>query len=1483
MIRLTNQLLQATPAARIATPDGAGAVAPVTATGAVIQAVSTNGTQEVTVTRLQSQPLSSASLSSATVGTEGLMSPLDFSGGCVRPGSGLLSWWQGEWDACDFLNNNPGNLVAWFDEGMVGTAFSFDGSSQSVQVPYLTSPACLATPSFTIECWVCPLAQSAGQAFIFGQAYGRQLVVTPGGEAGMWVSLYVADLGGIFHGTVSPGEIFVDQWTHLAGTYDGTDLKLYINGALVAQIAPELPAILDSACPFSIGGINDACGYSGQYFCGLIDEVSVYDRALFHGEIEAIYQAGSEGKCKTQASCAACPGSAVAWWPGEGNASDALGNHAGTAQNGAGYDGGMTGQAFSFDGVNQAVEIAHDSSFFATPAFSVEAWVNPSGQVDQAFIFGQSYGRQLIVRSGNRGLSAAFVVATSRLAFYEVDSTGEIPLGQWTHLVGTWDGASTLSLYINGALDQTATLGVVPWDSGCPFHIGGIYNPAGGCAYQGQFFPGLIDETAYYIQALAATDVQALYNAGSAGKCPVWPNITFSLSVPSLYVNFNPVPVQVNVSEGVPVSMAVLLDSADFDHASWTSFDPNLAVDLGSSQGWHYVWVGLRASAGSEPTWERVRLMLDYTAPALVITNPVVLVGSQPLLQAQGYCIEPLASLSCDLNNSAGQAPDQMALVLDQFYDTNTWAFTTNYFQVFDLVLTNGANAITLHATDLAGNASTTTLDYVLTSDTAPPLITLGWPQEAQKLSGENFTVDGWLDDPSALVQISLVDSSGVTNTSDGVVERDGRFWVENLPLADGASSVSLTATDAWGNSATTNITIHRSDLELAVSPIDPNLLFQPTVSLDGTVSDPTCTIWVNGRSAVNNGDGTWHADSVPFNAGGTASFAVTAYPAGHDLEASAASIQKPNVDLPDRLYVASDVQYAISDYESYVATYESGNLVDWASRAFDRQYGHSWMDGVGGGGGGYSQYFASSSVREDSGQCGVSLSWPPSSWPDFSPGTEIRVGDYLDSDLWDFMEVLGTDASPIIGQEHCHVSDPQGTSYSYEDGTYYVEGWDRVNYSRSAQTRMKLFTGGKAIPGRRTLFSISAWAKELLGQRFTPPYSVLAEPFFNLLPSQRVSLGELGALGSDGRLYRALPDRTTVEVTPFVPDKEHYWFDVTAQKHKLHIVANEAPLAEDRIAPLARFTVGQRIGLYPNFTPSLPEEPQKTVKWTLDPQFINSFTVWVLDPEIPPGPSFQAVLPRDESYYDQAWGLTAFAVDSSRLQQEHTFAWWLTGSETSYGRKEIYVAMLLTFSNGQGVSIARKGLIGMHKPTVAWDAVQYQPGVPQGSNPQPGFLTVSCMGFEFSANSTSIGHDGSFGMTQLLTRQSSMESWADWRLDAELPYDTPSGYGGLHPPYVASYHSGDNPSVPDSLLNGHAYCTDAFKQYFMYRRSTPGSIWVTLGVSTWNWHGNVQYDPTPPDFWSWVDTPSFQSSQAIQPSSELPQWTNRKIDGSGS
>ena len=82
--------------------------------------------------------------------------------------------------------------------------------------------------------------------------------------------------------TYSTAPLAVNTWTHLALTYDGVTLILYMNGMQVASLAHTGP-LGTSPNPLQIGGDS----LFGQYFQGTIDEVRVYNRALSALEIQA--------------------------------------------------------------------------------------------------------------------------------------------------------------------------------------------------------------------------------------------------------------------------------------------------------------------------------------------------------------------------------------------------------------------------------------------------------------------------------------------------------------------------------------------------------------------------------------------------------------------------------------------------------------------------------------------------------------------------------------------------------------------------------------------------------------------------------------------------------------------------------------------------------------------------------------------------------------------------------------------------------------------------------------------------------------------------------------------------------------------------------------------------------------------------------------------------------------------------------------------
>ncbi|HEV2694460.1 MAG TPA: hypothetical protein VG347_16320, partial [Verrucomicrobiae bacterium] len=218
------------------------------------------------------------------------------------------------------------------------------------------------------------------------------------------------------------------------------------------------------------------------------------------------------------------------------------------------------------------------------------------------------------------------------------------------------------------------------------------------------------------------------------GTPPYDPNvINFIIGSTNMYVNHTNVLVQMAVYAGAPAYYATSVNTTNT--GTWLTFSStNLSVNLGTTDGVYTVRVSLKGiSPEATETWREYNFYVDRVPPTLTITNPVLSGAAvtvvKPYLQLIGAADEPSYSLSYDLSNAAGLFTNRDVLVSDQYFDTNAFAFTTNYFQGYDLPLVTNANWISLHVTDRAGNTTTTnftvTLDYTGATN---PLVTVIWP-----------------------------------------------------------------------------------------------------------------------------------------------------------------------------------------------------------------------------------------------------------------------------------------------------------------------------------------------------------------------------------------------------------------------------------------------------------------------------------------------------------------------------------------------------------------------------------------------------------------------------------------------------------------------------------------------------------------------------------------------------------------------------------
>ncbi|HKV12875.1 MAG TPA: LamG-like jellyroll fold domain-containing protein, partial [Thermoanaerobaculia bacterium] len=228
-------------------------------------------------------------------------------------------------------------------------------------------------------------------------------------------------------------------------------------------------------------------------------------------------------------ACVAIATAPVGWWPAESDTDDLGGGPPASAQGGVGFAPGVIGQAFVFDGVDDAV-VAEASSRLNVSSLTIEGWVK-LGTLSrfEPFVEYAVAGRRVGVHLWHSfrpgvNLSPGTLYANVRDVnggdHFVISPPGVLKVGEWTHVALTYDAATgRAQVYVNGFTVGSAFLGSFAIQTSLPVNLGSrpAGTPDGGPAVS---FTGSLDEIAIFGRALSADEIRAIVVTGPFGKCP---------------------------------------------------------------------------------------------------------------------------------------------------------------------------------------------------------------------------------------------------------------------------------------------------------------------------------------------------------------------------------------------------------------------------------------------------------------------------------------------------------------------------------------------------------------------------------------------------------------------------------------------------------------------------------------------------------------------------------------------------------------------------------------------------------------------------------------------------------------------------------------------------------------------------------------------------------------------------------------------------
>ncbi|MEE8046843.1 MAG: LamG-like jellyroll fold domain-containing protein, partial [Dehalococcoidia bacterium] len=198
---------------------------------------------------------------------------------------GLVGWWPGDGNAEDVIGGNDGTAqggVAYAD-GVVGQAFSFNGFSSFVEVPSTSELQMENTATLTVEAWI--KIEEPCNGIINGRPFWFMHWGSCDRSTPERMAFFIGENANGTSRSLSSSSTVDGNWHHWAATYDGAQMRMYLDGDLDSSVAYSVPITnsTDGDPNWLTFGkdYHPDYGYSEPRFNrGLIDEIKIYSTAL---------------------------------------------------------------------------------------------------------------------------------------------------------------------------------------------------------------------------------------------------------------------------------------------------------------------------------------------------------------------------------------------------------------------------------------------------------------------------------------------------------------------------------------------------------------------------------------------------------------------------------------------------------------------------------------------------------------------------------------------------------------------------------------------------------------------------------------------------------------------------------------------------------------------------------------------------------------------------------------------------------------------------------------------------------------------------------------------------------------------------------------------------------------------------------------------------------------------------------------------------